>query len=104
MKSRDPASFRKSLLEQLEARSPREGELLERFETLHREGQPVYSEVLFILTHLSFSEREARRHWQRLSRHRERLRGDLGRDVGLRVAILDYFVNLDPTLKNPKVI
>jgi diguanylate cyclase (GGDEF)-like protein len=104
MKSRDPVEFRKSLLELLEARSPRESVLLERFEALHQEGQPVYSEVLFLLTHLSFSEHEARRHWRRLSRHRQRLRSVLGRDVGLRVAILDYFVNIDPTLENPKVI
>jgi diguanylate cyclase (GGDEF)-like protein len=104
MLRRDPVVFRQSLLELLEAQPPREHEFLERFEALRREGHPVYSEVLSILTHLSFSEAEARKHWKKVAQHREELRGRLGRDVGLRVAILDYFVNFDLALKNPKVI
>jgi diguanylate cyclase (GGDEF)-like protein len=64
----------------------------------------VYSSILSILTHLSFSEPEARRHWRRIQAHRERIRRRLARDVGMRVALLDYFVNLNRELKNPKVI
>ena len=36
--------------------------------------------------------------------HREALRTELGRDPGLRVAILDYFLNVSRELKSPKVI
>ncbi len=99
----DPIAFRQSLLELLEADPPHEEKLLERFEAQEDFG-PLYSSILYILTHLTFTEAEARRHWKKIRGHREKLQGQLGRDVGLRVALLDYFVNLNRELKNPKVI
>ena len=60
--------------------------------------------MLSILTHLRFSEPQAQKHWRRIRAHREAVRAVLGRDIGLRVAILDYFVNVNRELKNPKVI
>jgi diguanylate cyclase (GGDEF)-like protein len=99
----DPISVRQSLLELLEAAPPHEDRLLERLEQQQDSGS-LYSSILYILTHLTFSEAEARRHWKKVRTHRERLRKSLRRDVGLRVALLDYFVNLNRELKNPKVI
>jgi diguanylate cyclase (GGDEF)-like protein len=99
----DPIAFRQSLLELLETDPPHEEKLLERFEAEAAFG-PLYSSILYILTHLTFSEAEARRHWKKIRSHRDKLKGGLGRDVGLRVAILDYFVNLNRELKNPKII
>ena len=104
MKRRDPAVFRQSLVQLLEAHPAREDQFEIEFEALRAEGHPVYSEVLYILTHLSFTESEARKHWQKVAAQRVQLKNQLGRDVGLRVAILDYFVNLNPALKSPKVI
>jgi diguanylate cyclase (GGDEF)-like protein len=100
----DPVGLRQSLLQLLEADPPHEEKLLRQFESLRSEGQPLYASLLYILTHLSFTEAEARRHFRRILRHRERLRRQLKRDVGLRVALLDYFVNVNRELKNPKVI
>ncbi|MGE0453122.1 MAG: diguanylate cyclase [Vicinamibacteria bacterium] len=100
----DPVAFRQSLLHLLEANSPKEEPLLAQLEGLREEGHPVYSSLLYILAHLSFSEAEARRHWRSITAHRASLRMVLGRDLGLRVAILDYFVNVNHALKNPKVI
>jgi len=99
----DPIAFRQSLLDLLEADPPHEEKLLERFEK-QKDFGPLYSSIIYILTHLTFSEAEAKRHWRRIRAHRDRLQMDLGRDVGLRVALLDYFVNLNRELKNPKVI
>ena len=104
MTSVDDDGIRHALLQLLEANPPDEEKLLARFESQRRDGQAVYSAILYILTHLSFSETEAERHWRRIRRHREALRKDLHRDVGLRVALLDYFVNVSRELKNPKVI
>src|SRR6185295_7698672 len=89
----DPAALRQTLLELLEADPPHEEKLLARFERLKGEG-PVYSSILYILTHLRFSEVVAKKHWQRIRAHRDALQMQLGRDIGLRVALLDYFVNL----------
>jgi diguanylate cyclase (GGDEF)-like protein len=100
----DPLAFRQSLLTLLQADPPHEEKLLAQFETREHAGEPVYSTILYILTHLSFSETEARRHWRRIRAHRNRLQMELARDVGLRVALLDYFVNVNKELKNPKVI
>jgi len=97
-------SFRQSLLELLEAGPDREEALLAEFEQRKGPGDALYSSLLYLLTHLNFSERKAARHWRRIVAHRDRLRRDLDRDPGLRVAILDYFVNVSRELKNPKVI
>jgi diguanylate cyclase (GGDEF)-like protein len=87
----------------LEAPPPDESRILAEIER-RRKDRNLYSSLLYLLAHLSFSEVEARRHWERVSQHRRRLRRKLGRDLGLRVALLDYFVNLNRELKNPKVI
>jgi diguanylate cyclase (GGDEF)-like protein len=104
MTSADDDGIRQALLQLLEANPPDEEKLLARFESRRKEGESVYSAILYILTHLSFSETEAERHWRRIRRHRESLRKETHRDVGLRVALLDYFVNVCHELKNPKVI
>jgi diguanylate cyclase (GGDEF)-like protein len=96
--------IRHALLQILEAHAPDEAALLARFEEERRNGGPFYSAILYILTHLRFSESEAERHWRRIHQHREAMSAALGRDAGLRVAVVDYFVNVDRELKNPKVI
>jgi len=97
-------NFRQSLLEFLEAGPGHEEALLEEFERKKRQGDPLYSSLLYLLTHLNFNERQAARHWKKVIAHRDALRAAMGRDPGLRVAILDYFVNVSQELKNPKVI
>ena len=100
----DSLPFRQSLLEFLEAGPGREEALLAQFERNKGAGDPLYSSLLYLLTHLNFTERRAARHWKRIAAHRAALAASLGRDPGLRVAILDYFVNVCRELKNPKVI
>ena len=97
-------SFRQSLLKLLEAGPDREEKLLEEFERKRGKGDALYSPLLYLLTHLNFTEAKAARHWKKVLTHRERLSEGLGRDPGLRVALLDYFVNVSHALKNPKVI
>ncbi len=97
-------SYRQSLLEFLEAGPHREEALLEEFERSKGTDDPLYSSLIYLLTHLNFSERRAARHWKRIVRHRETMRAALERDPGLRVVMLDYFVNVCRELRNPKVI
>ena len=97
-------NFRQSLLEFLEAGPGHEEALLEEFERKRGQGDPLYSSLLYLLTHLNFTERQAARHWKKVLVHRDELKESIGRDPGLRVAILDYFVNVSRELKNPKVI
>jgi diguanylate cyclase (GGDEF)-like protein len=104
LRKTDEVDVRQSLLRVLEADPPNEERLLADFEGYRQAGQPVYACLLSILTHLSFTEGEAYRHWRRIQAHRDRLKAALRRDVGLRVALLDYFVNVNRELHNPKVI
>jgi diguanylate cyclase (GGDEF)-like protein len=97
-------NFRQSLLEFLEAGPGREESLLEEFERRKGHDDPLYSSLLYLLTHLDFTERQAARHWKRVAGHRDEMRRALGRDPGLRVAVLDYFVNVSHKLRNPKII
>ncbi|MBI5183261.1 MAG: diguanylate cyclase [Nitrospinae bacterium] len=64
----------------------------------------IYSSLLMILSHLNFPPDEAKYYWEEIIKHREILIKELKRDPGLRVSLLDYFVNMDNRLKNPKII
>ncbi len=101
----DGVSFRHTLLDLLESDPPNEDRLLAEFEGQGSDAdRPLYSTILYILTHLTFPEAEAERHWRKIRTHRDQIKARLGRDLGLRVALLDYFLNVNQELKNPKVI
>jgi len=55
-------------------------------------GEAVYSDLLYLLSHLAFPADEARRHWQRVLEHRDSMQHRLGGTVDLRVALVSYFV------------
>jgi diguanylate cyclase (GGDEF)-like protein len=69
-----------------------------------RHGKAVYSEVLHLLAHLRFDAAEAEDHWERIFQHRLAMRERLAAPVDLRVALLDYFVQVNRKLTNPKII
>ena len=48
------------------------------------------------IAHVQLGESEAERLWRDASRHRRELLRRLGRDVGQRVAVLDYLTNIHP--------
>lgn len=79
--------------------------LLTRLEAISREnGVEAHAALLMILTQLSFDEGEARAHWEAIVRHRHEMSLALGRDVGVRVAVFDYFVNVNRRLRQPSLI
>jgi len=63
-----------------------------------------YSKLLEIFIHIQFEETEARIHWQNIIEHNYYLSKQLDRNVGLRVAIVDYFINQNRILSNPMLI
>ncbi|MFH1349582.1 MAG: diguanylate cyclase [Pseudomonadota bacterium] len=63
-------------------------------------GENIYAEILFLLTQMEFESLEAREHWYKILEHRKNFNQLLGRDVGLRVALCDYFTNINPRLKD----
>ena len=75
---------------------------LAEFEEKH--GDTVYSELLYLLSHLHFEPAEAKNHWREIVGHRNTMRTRLGTPVDLRVALVSYFVQVNRQLRNPKII
>lgn len=75
--------LRDRLLAVLEEDAHNTQRLVARLDAIGREsGVGAHAALLLILTHLSFEEEEARRHWEAILRHREELSTALARDAG----------------------
>jgi diguanylate cyclase (GGDEF)-like protein len=103
---RDEAGPLREQLVQLLAEDTHNTErLVSRLDALAREtGLAVHSALLLLLTQLPFEEAEAREHWEGILAQRHALSLSLGREVGLRVATLDYFLNVNRRLVHPALI
>jgi diguanylate cyclase (GGDEF)-like protein len=81
------------------------GELSDELERLEKEyDDGVYSELVYLLSHLQFEPAEARAHWEQLQAHQRAMAEALGQPVDLRVALVSYFVDVNRKLRNPKII
>jgi diguanylate cyclase (GGDEF)-like protein len=93
------------LLALLDEDSHNEQRILDRLSQIRSEtGIQIHSALLLILTHLMLEEEEARSHWKAILQHRIHLIARIGREVGLRVAAFDYFINVNRKLTRPKII
>lgn len=97
------------LLEQLRAvlsEDTQNGErLIGRLELLSQEtGLGAHAALLLVLTHLRMEDDEARKVWDEALAHRHEMSLALGRDVGVRVALFDYFLNVNRRLVQPTLI
>jgi diguanylate cyclase (GGDEF)-like protein len=73
-------------------RVPRE--LWMALETLRaRKDKELYQELLYALTHKFFPAEDAKKLWDAIVRHKRELSAKLGRDVGMKVAVLDHLDN-----------
>jgi len=101
----DAARLRRELLTTLGEDAHNTERLLGRLDALTRDrGVGPYSGLLLILTRLAFDEDEARRHWEAIQTHRRELSSTLGREAGVRTALLDYFVNVNRQVVRPTLV
>ncbi len=96
----DPRT-REELQSLLEASSPTAESAMLIEQTARKGGSPLYASLLGLLLPIELPEDEAARHWKSLWVHREDLAARLGRDPGLRVAALDYFLHRERLLVRP---
>ncbi|MEW6685418.1 MAG: GGDEF domain-containing protein [Candidatus Edwardsbacteria bacterium] len=97
--------FSKEVIDALAGDNGESEEAIRQIESLRRQkAETLYSDLIQTLTHLYFPENEAKRHWSLILHHKYELGKKLRRPVGVRVAILDYFTNLHPHIKNPKIV
>ena len=93
------------LLELLQEDAHNQKRLVDRLDALSREnGVGAHAMLLTILTGLAVEESEGRGHWEAILRHRHQMALALGRDVGLRVAAFDYFVNCNRRMTHPSLL
>ena len=83
-----------------------ESSVLREIELLSQspKGQNFCAELLKFFVHTSFDEAEAERHWDKIFENYDFYVNDLNHDVGLRVAIFDYFVNLNKVVSSPIMV
>jgi len=62
------------------------------------------SNCLELFVHLRFDEETAKRHWDGIFANHRNLCSSLSRQVGLRLAVFDYFLNLNRCLDNPILV
>jgi len=106
MITRDEAArLRGELLSVLDEDARNTERLTTRLESITEEsGIGAHAALFLILTHLPFEEEDARGHWQAVLAHRREMSRVLGRDAGIRVAVLDYFMNVNRKLVEPTLI
>ncbi len=93
------------LYEFLDSSDLRPEELNPKLQELERQHDAsVYSELINLLCHLRFEPDEARQHWRAIGEHRESMEKRLGTLVDVRVALIDYFVQVNRQLNNPTII
>ena len=103
--AKGPERSTDKLLRLLDEPLPKGETILARLDATQAEtGQPVHANLLRILTHLGCTNDAARQVWSAFELHRATLVRRLGRDVGPRVALFDYLLNVDRRLSNPKII
>ncbi len=69
-----------------------------------RFGNEIYPSLLFTTAHLEFKKRTAKKHWQEIFGHWGKMCRHIKRTVDFRVALLDYFIDINKRIKNPKIV
>ncbi|MBI4978891.1 MAG: diguanylate cyclase [Spirochaetes bacterium] len=64
----------------------------------------IYSHLFYVLCDISLSVEDAKRHYEEISNYRLSMERALKRKVRFRVAMLDYFMNNEHVLENPKIV
>ncbi|MCS7230885.1 MAG: diguanylate cyclase [Elusimicrobiota bacterium] len=79
-------------------------EIKEKINKLVSLDPNFYSNLLSKLVSEEFDEELAKKLWFEILEHKYRISEKLGRNVGIRVATLDYLENIKKIIKTPKII
>lgn len=63
-----------------------------------------YSDLFYIITNLELTEEEAKTMWEDIYKHTSEISAKLGRSISFRVGLLDYILEKNRVIKNPKII
>lgn len=106
--SDEPLPLRDELIEAIAQNSDAKGVAPQITGTIAKlregRGEALYADVIWNLTNLRYDPPRAHELWAKVLTHRKEVAKILGRDFGIRVAALDYFVNILGELASPRVI
>ena len=71
---------------------------------IDKKHNSFYSDILYTITSERFSEPDAKKLWQEILQHKYITSEKLGRNIGIRVAVLDYLENIKKIIETPKII
>lgn len=71
---------------------------------LQKNDSCFYSHLFYVLMNLEFDEETAKKYWDEILDLNQEITDKLGRKVSFRVTMLDYFIDLNRHIKNPKII
>lgn len=71
---------------------------------IRREGERFYTDFFHLLVHQEFDGEEAQTYWEEIVNHTRGMSRAMGRPVPFRVAMVDYFLYVNPVLRNPKLV
>lgn len=82
-----------------------EAHILSELDALRKESDAGFFVNLFrVLLHHEFEQDVAMGHWSKILQHSEEMQQKLGRGIGFRVAMMDYFINLNRVLRSPVIL
>lgn len=80
-------------------------ELTEKYNKVRNQyNESFFTDLIFILTNIRLDEKTAREDWTNILVHKHIISEKLGRNVGIRVATLDYYTNIKKQILSPKII
>ena len=101
----DKSKLMKRLLSLLEVERKFNYFTLEIDEILEsRTKTSFYSKLLELFIKSNFDDDEAKNHWENIIENIDIMKRKLNREIGLRVAIVDYFINQTEMMKEPIVV
>ena len=73
-------------------------------DALGKKPGTYYRDIIFALTQIRLPEDEATRDWREILKHKYTMSERLGRNVGIHVATLDYYINIKKRMYAPKIV
>lgn len=99
------AEFHQKIKKVLKEDASNERLILSELENLRKtSGDTFYVDLFRVLVHHQFSTHEAQKFWNAIMEHTNKMESALGRPVGFRVAMLDFFINQNRILKSPMIV
>ena len=98
--------FQQDIVSLISKEDYQDSTLIEKIEELSSPplDSTFYSAALELFVHSSFTEDEAKQHWNRILDHHDFFLNTLKYKAGLRAVIFDYFANLNKVIHSPIIV